>query len=132
MLFEQRPTTLSSELIDALEANLTKELSPVIDQNFRSVHIVEEMYGRTSIYVRCETSIENYAAEALRINLAIAKVTAAYFQRHSLVECLVTRVDIWDDKVAVSNRWFHRNDILAWIHGDFDDLTLLERGTSYW
>jgi len=44
----------------------------------------------------------------------------------------VTRVYIWDDKVAVGNRWFHRNDILAWVCGDLDDVTLLERGTSYW
>ena len=90
------------------------------------------MYGRTSIYVHCEASIEHYAADAQRINLTITKLTAPYFQQHPVLERLVTRVDIWDDKVAVSDEWFHRNNIVAWANREIDDATLLERGTSYW
>jgi len=132
MFLKSRPTTLPPHEIDALEARLAKELSHVLGEDFRTAHIVEEMYGRTSIYVHCEASIEHYAADAHRINLTIAKHTADYFQHHAVLECLVTRVDIWDDKVAVSDEWFHWNDILAWANREIDDATLLERGTSYW
>jgi hypothetical protein len=132
MILKPRPKTLLSHKIDVLEASLARQLLHALGKDFRTVHIVEEMYGRTSIYVHCEISIEHYVADAQRINLSIAKHTTDYFKQHPVLECLVTRVDIWDDKVAVSDEWFQRNDIIAWAQGEIDDESLLERGTSYW
>lgn len=132
MIFKLRPSTLPSHEIDALEAQLVGELSDALGKDFRTVHIVEEMYGRTSVYVHCETSIEQYAITVRRINLIIARHTAPYFEAYPALEGLITRIDIWDDKVAVSDKWFQRNDVVAWATHAIDDATLLERGTSYW
>lgn len=132
MILKPRPKTLPSHTIDVLEARLARQLSDALGEDFRTVHIVEEIYGRTSIYVHCEISIEHYVAGAQRINLSIAKHTVDYFTQHPVLECLVTRVDVWDDKVAVSDNWFQRNDIIAWAQGEIDDASLLERGKSYW
>jgi hypothetical protein len=132
MFFVNRPPGFSSDEIAAIEAHLGRVLAAQLGHDFRAVRVVEDVHDQASIAVQCETSVEGYDRCEAYIILTIAREVAALYRDYPALQRLVTRVDIWDDKVALSDKWFDRADVLAWHNHVIDDDTFLERGTSYW
>jgi hypothetical protein len=132
MFFTNRPPSFSPDEIATIEANLARVLTAQLGHDFRDVRVVEDVHDQASIAVQCETSAEDYDRREAHIILTIAREVAALYQNYPALQRLVTRIDIWDDKVALSDKWFDRADVLAWHEQLIDDHTFLERGTSYW
>jgi hypothetical protein len=132
MFYLRRPTNIQQADINAIEATLTERLSMLLGLDFRRVLVIEELHSRTSLYIHCETSIEQYTANEKRIIRAILPVVLPYYYQCPRLECLVTRVDVWDDKVGLSDKWLHRDDLLAWHQQKIDDAALFARSTPYY
>jgi hypothetical protein len=116
MFYLRRPTNIQQTDINTIEATLTEQLSAILGLDFRRVLVIEELHGRTSLYIHCQTSIKQFTANKQHIIRVILPVVLPHFYQYPRLECLVTRVDVWDDKVGLSDKWLHRDDLFAWIN----------------
>ena len=124
--------SIAPSVAHGIEQELSEYLRARFPHAFQSAHVAQEYYGRDFLALQFAISIENYSNQEAILLYAVAPIIRPLLVAYPQLHGVVTRVDIDDDKVGISDRWFDRTTIIESEQQPLTPTAFIEQSKSYW